>query len=278
MSSCRKWRGSFIQALYDELTPEQRTRFEEHLKTCPKCAADYARFASTLRIMDQRERPEPEDVFWAGYWDRLAPRLETTGKTRAAVHGWKNRVTKVFAIQPHWAIGAAAAAALLVVGIFIGKIAFGPSAIDTDGGSHPVRGSRDTAKMTSLPARAERYLERSQILLLGLVNFDPETEDPEALDLTQQRAVSQQLVREAGLLKAELSGPPDRKLVALIQDLEVILLQIANLESEQDLAAIEMVKAGVDRRGILLKIDLEAMRQVEETDTAEPDRAGERAI
>ena len=46
-------------------------------------------------------------------------------------------------------------------------------------------------------------------------------------------------------------------------DLEVILLQIANLETEYDLPTIEMVKSGVDRRGVLLKINIEEMRKNE---------------
>ena len=48
---------------------------------------------------------------------------------------------------------------------------------------------------------------------------------------------------------------------ALIDDLEVILLQIANLEAEHDVPAIELVRSGVDRRGILLKIQVEQMRR-----------------
>ena len=46
-------------------------------------------------------------------------------------------------------------------------------------------------------------------------------------------------------------------------DLEVILLEIANLETEYDLPTIEMVKSGVDRRGVLLKINIEEMRKNE---------------
>jgi hypothetical protein len=50
-------------------------------------------------------------------------------------------------------------------------------------------------------------------------------------------------------------------MVDLITDLELILLQIANLESEYNIPEIEMVKSGVDRRGILLKINIEEMRR-----------------
>ena len=66
-------------------------------------------------------------------------------------------------------------------------------------------------------------------------------------------------VKEAAFLKTELTSPDQQRLHNLIADLEVILLQIANLESQIDVDGIEMVKSGVDRRGILLKINLEEM-------------------
>ena len=63
---------------------------------------------------------------------------------------------------------------------------------------------------------------------------------------------------------------PQNQIYNLISDLEVILLQIANLESEYNLPAIEMVKNGVDRKGILLKINIEEMRKYK---SAEPNKS-----
>jgi hypothetical protein len=98
------------------------------------------------------------------------------------------------------------------------------------------------------------------MLLLGLVNFDSDSEDAYALNLPYQKQISQNLVNEASFLKEELDAPAHQQLRDLIEDLEIILLQIANLESEHDLSGIELVKSGVDRRGILLKINLEEMQ------------------
>jgi hypothetical protein len=61
-------------------------------------------------------------------------------------------------------------------------------------------------------------------------------------------------------LKKELSNTNDRRLEKLVGDLELILLQIKNLEEKEDLPEIELVKSGVDRKGLLLKINLEQMR------------------
>ncbi|HEY4490640.1 MAG TPA: hypothetical protein VI958_01525, partial [Acidobacteriota bacterium] len=107
-----------------------------------------------------------------------------------------------------------------------------------------------------------RFLERSETVLLALVNFDPDQEATETLNLGRQKALSQQLVREASYLQGQLKQPENRKLQKLVSDLQVILLQIANLEEKQDFPEIDLVKGGVDRKGILLKINLEQMRMV----------------
>ena len=42
----------------------------------------------------------------------------------------------------------------------------------------------------------------------------------------------------------------------LVEELELILLEIANLEEEQDIENIELIKSGIDRKALLLKIYL----------------------
>jgi hypothetical protein len=265
MRDCKSYRKAFIEALYDEMNPDQRRNFDAHLESCEDCAAAYAKLKSALGIMGKREREEPEDVFWTGYWDRLADRLESPEKISDRSESRWKRLVQTLTVQPTWAYGTAAAVGLLIIGVFIGKLVYGPSTGDKRGiAPIPIaESSPQSAEMTALDQRTERYLNRSKVLLLGLINFDAETEDPYTLNLPQQRDISQNLVEEAGYLKSELSESADNKLLQLITDLEVILLQIANLESEYDLSAVDMVKSGVDRRGILLKINLEEMQRAD---------------
>lgn len=114
-----------------------------------------------------------------------------------------------------------------------------------------------------LETRARHYMDRSKVLLLGLVNFDPSADDPAALDLPRRQAAARRLVDEAAPLKDDLAAADEQRLRELVADLEVILLQIANLEAEHDVPAIEMVRSGVDRRALLLKINVEQMRLAE---------------
>ena len=264
MDNCQQYRKNFIDALYNGLSPEEQQDFDAHLKTCSECETAFSSLGMTLGVMDQRRRPEPDPVFWSGYWDRLVTRLEGKETTKTFIPGLWRRLTRFFILQPNWAIGTAAAVGLLLIGVFIGKLVFSPMDSGLQISDSSTDASSEDARMVSLESRTGKYLRRSKILLLGLINFDSETEDFYTLDLPRQKEISQQLVHEASFLRNELQNSAQMQLLQLITDLEVILLQIANLESEHDLSAIEMVKSGVDRRGVLLKINLQEMRQVED--------------
>jgi hypothetical protein len=168
------------------------------------------------------------------------------------------RIGRLFPSLPRWSYQVAAAAALVVVGILIGRNIFSPQTPLTTA----QRGPTEAALIpVSDPAvdRAHDYLERSKLLLLGLVNYDAENDDPYALDLPRRKEISRELVTQAADIKGSLTGSGQARLRELIGDLEVILLQIANLEAEQDLEAVEFVQRGVEEKGIFLKIDLTQM-------------------
>lgn len=251
MSERHPAKERLIEALYGELDAAEKERHELHLRSCPACASEQAALAATLRLMDKRERPDPGPEFWAGYWDRLSRRMvwEAAGEERRP--SLVERLARPFARLPRWSLQAAGAAALLLVGMLVGGRLLPPS------GS-----GRMVSTAAAPPAavvKAESFVDRSQVLLLGLVNHDPSTEDAYALDLERKKAVSRGLAAEAPALQAALGEGGEKRLRALVADLEVILMQIANLESGQDLEAVELIKQGVDSKGILLKIDLSRM-------------------
>ena len=262
MNNCRKCRSMFVEAIYGELTSDQQERFKSHLESCPKCAEEFAGMKSSTEIMNKRVRTEPDAHYWEGYWDHLAERMEREENQVSKFSALWQHFKKNLYFEPRLTYRLAGAVALLVIGIFIGKLYFaGGSSTDFQYGIAE-QDLKMSAEQTAVKVRADRYIARSKVLLLGMINFDPETEDAYALNLPYQKKISQNLVQEAVVLKNELSDPAYEQLRELIGDLEVILLQIANLESELDIDGIEMVKSGADRRGILLKINLEEMQSV----------------
>ena len=63
-------------------------------------------------------------------------------------------------------------------------------------------------------------------------------------------------MKEAAFLKGGLARSKNERVKQLVEELELILLEIANLEEEQDVENIELIKSGIDRKALLLKIYL----------------------
>jgi hypothetical protein len=261
MKECKKCRGLFVEALYDEVKAEDRAFLERHLASCSACAAEYEAMGKTLRAMDARVRPDPGQEFWNGYWERLAARKESEQAVLWQRRPWWKRLARMGDALPRWAFQAAAAALLIAFGILVGRSVFSPRPAPLEIARQAAKAPEVIPAQTDPVLRAQNYIDRSKLLLLALVNYNPATEDPYALNLPYQKQISQSLVTEADRLKSDLKGPGQRRLRELISDLETILIQIANLESENDLEAVEFVKQGVANRGLLLKINLSEMRQ-----------------
>ena len=251
MINCRISKDRMIEALYGELGPSDKERFDDHLRSCPACASEYSAMGETLKLMDKRERPDPGPAFWAGYWDRLSRRRlwEATEEGRRPFLGV--RLVRLFSRLPRWSYQTAGAAALLLVGILIGSRLITPPV--------PVSPSTRGAVESGAVVKAENYIERSKILLLGLVNYDAAKEDAYAFDLGGKKTMSRELAAQAPAIRGALNERGQKRLRDLVSDLEVIMMQIANLGSGQDVEGVELIKQGVDRRGIFLKIDLDRM-------------------
>ncbi|OQX95445.1 hypothetical protein B6I21_05395 [candidate division KSB1 bacterium 4572_119] len=258
MNSCQKCKSLFLDAFYNELNAEEKSSFLAHLKSCPKCNEEFSRLSDTLGTMRKRQRIEPEADFWENYWDKLEPKLTPQISLFSRVKEWLQNVRVNFRFEPAVVYRFAGAAALLLIGIFIGKLYFGQSQVIQQ--QEFTNAINESESLSAVNVRANRYLERSKVLLLALVNFDPENEDVYALNIPRQKKISRALVQEAEYLKSELAAPDQEQLKALVSDLEMILMQIANFETEYNLQGIEMVKSGVSRKGILLKINLEEMQ------------------
>lgn len=261
MSDCKKCKPLFLEAFYEELDTQQKQFFRDHLLVCENCRSEFEEMKSTLNFMSRRVRPEPTKKFWDSYEERLDQRIEKEEASQDEREPWRIKLLRPFSLAPKWTYQAAAALVLIVAGVFIGRIIFSPSVSEIKQVSQPPRLITQQQPQAELVLRTQNYIERSKLILLALVNFDPATEDPYALDLPYQRRVSRELVQEAGFLKRELAQSDQERLEHLIAGLEVILLQIANIEAENDFEAIEIVKEGVNSRGILMEINLTDLRR-----------------
>jgi hypothetical protein len=261
MSDCKKCRDLFLEAYYKDLDAQEEQTFNDHISVCEKCRTEFGEISATLQFTSKRIRPEPPQEFWDSYEKRLAKRIHKDQAPQVIIKPRWNKPWTSFNLAPRWTYQVAAGLMLIVAGVLIGRMIFSPSVPGIQQASQQSGLVTQYLPETDLVHRSHDYIDRSKLILLALVNFDAAIEDPFALDLPFQKQISRVLVQQASLLKKELAESEQEELKSLIISLEVILLQIANLESENDFESIELVKEGINRGGILMRINLTDLRR-----------------
>ncbi|HES59851.1 MAG: hypothetical protein JW956_13890 [Calditrichaceae bacterium] len=260
MQSCKNYKKYFVQALYTELDAVVLENLQKHLEKCTECRKEYNQMKNTIKQLDINNIKDPGEEYWDNYWSNLENRMVEDSIQRANSAAQR----KNFSTHPQirtWTIRILSAAAMLLIGIGIGYLYFGnPEPMDQSiKGLTPV-------KMTAYPQEAVDYLDRSKILLLGFINFDTDNIDPTSMDFSRQQQVANSLIKQAAVLKNDLKGRENQRVLALIKELEIILLQISNYEKEFDIPAIDLIKSGVDNNAIMMKINLEEIMRASSKD------------
>lgn len=74
--TCHDYKNVMMGYLDDELEPEQKKAFEEHLASCPECKSELQEFKRLKQITDEVSLVEPEDKIWEQYWLSIYNRIE----------------------------------------------------------------------------------------------------------------------------------------------------------------------------------------------------------
>jgi hypothetical protein len=245
--ACRRFRRAFPQALWGELDAARRAALEAHLAACPRCAAELAGLRQTLALVDGVEPPAASPRF-AHLWDRLAPELDRLDRVdRPDRAGAASRV-------PRWTTGLLAAAALFALGLLAGRVVWRPAPPPAAAGAAEV-GER----VAALEARLDRYLERATPILLAISNRTP-AEAAAAVETGPERALALELAVEAAALREDLHGLRRGRGPRLVDDLERIFLQVANLPDADYAEGMALVRSTLEREAILLEVSLERLR------------------
>jgi len=234
MDKCQEYINSLIDGSYQQMNDENRQKFEKEMDK--DCLDSFNKMKSTLQLMEQYQVPDPGKEYWDNYWDKLEERLETSKKSSSIPWSALMRI-----------------AAILFVGVFIGYLIFGSPDIPNE----IADSTNPDIQMAALNKKTADVLEDSKILLLGIVNMNSPEDNSEIIDFSFQKKISNDLLLQTADLKQQLSKIKNRRMVSLINELELILMQIANLEDDFDLPAIEMVKQGAENQSLLFKINME---------------------
>jgi hypothetical protein len=261
--NCKQCQDKIVEALYEELTEDTKTEFNAHLVSCKDCSAQYEKMQDTVNIMNKREGVNLNEIDWELHWKSIQSKINSE-QDKIKPAPLKEKFLLHPSHIPSWAYGIAAVF-LIVVGIFIGRTVWfsNPNASKVIV-QNPVVSPNAVDSVTT---QVLEYLGRSKSLLLGVVNANDNGYSE--VTFSKQQKISRQLIQRASYLKTALDKPDQQQLKQLIGDLEIILMQLANIEVKPGIPAVEMVKRGVDQKSILFKINVEEIKSAVRESTSD---------
>jgi len=268
MNDHKKFNRLIEPALYGELKEADAEFFHAHVRSCAECAAEYNALAETLGMVRDRHRVEADQEFMESFWSSIAPRLTPEKDSiPSRIHSFFAPLTA----RPSRSYRIAGAAAILIVGIVIGRY-FEKETVITS--QQIIAAQHDSLADQQAAIQALQYIERSKLLLMGLTNYTGGEDDIETLNLPNQKRISRELITQAAELKKALRGQSNQEIRKLVSDIELILMQVANLDAKIGLSGVEVIKDGVKAKGIILKIYIQEMNNHDKSTAPVKDNAG----
>jgi hypothetical protein len=226
---------------YAEGTAADRARVRAHLEQCQECRAVDRDLQAVLTAVDSAPITEPPSGFERDMWARIEPLLPVR-------HAWYTRWN---AMVPRLAV-AASIGVLLVAAFTAGRI-----------WERPPTGSsaRDEQNLNErlLRSEVEDHLERSQRMLVELVNADYEIGAPIAGD----RARAADLVAAGRLYRRSAEQVGDSEIGALLEDLERVLVEVANGPADIAPNDLTRLRQRIDDQDLVFRVRVVA-REIRE--------------
>jgi hypothetical protein len=219
-----------------------REQIDAHAKECGECRQELARIEAVFAALNAMPVPDPGADYGQRVWRQIAPRLP---EKSPRMNWWKG----FFA--PGRLITVGALAAVIVLAFLAGRITKRELP-----GVEPVATNVDAGKVRErvLVVAVGEHLGRSEMVLMELENAQPAQSGQRVVNIaaTQQRAES--LLEENRLYRQTALHDGDRGMANTLDELERVLLDIANSPDSVTPAQFESLRKRIEDRGILFKV------------------------
>ena len=277
---CGRARRAMPLRYYSALPAGEGEALDRHLASCSGCASDWEAMRRALDAAD------PETVFPMEKevdWDRQARDTVLRARTAAAAGTarpsapspapWRRPFATLVPAAARWAVLAAAVLiAVLLVNGWPGRRAAGPDGVPSPSASAGLPSDESVRESAALIENrlarrgATRYLTDSRVLLLNLVQAPARCRKADGeFDITFEKEKSRELLRRKNLHEGNLDTLRDRRLADLVGQLESLLIQVASLGDCASARQIHDLREQIEKRQILLRIDLFTREMQEKT-------------
>ncbi|MFQ5605697.1 MAG: zf-HC2 domain-containing protein [bacterium] len=272
---CEKVEVLISAHLDGEVTPSDWQEAQAHIQSCVRCAETLRRFEHSTRLFQQtlsRFQPAHEA------WTKIESRLQNQPSSLFARWcGTLRHLWEVYIVRPPAYIRTAQitfAVAVIAFMFFIknpfqtepttSNLVKKESTAPTVNSGFPAQPGRSLERtQMSQPEWTEEiqnYFEQTAVLLMEIKNSEPEKE---AMDLASLRSQSQKLLEKSVLIKNDLQDSELTELSSTVEQLQLVLMELANLKEKNEKLDIEMLKAIILKQDILIKIEIFDLKSFE---------------
>ena len=242
----REDRERLVLHLAGELGEEESEALEKELSRDPELRRELEELSRSVELTCLQVPPEPGEEYWRGFWARLQPRLRQRSWWRRALDAMPHERW----LWPAAAFGTVAAA--LVVAVMVLHNLTVPQEPTPMVQTATVRIARTEG---FFERAAGEHLQRSRLLLQDLVNVASNGEPPmEALLDSRRRG--EELLSDNRSLRLAAERHQNERLSGLLEELETVMLDIANLDPEIATDMLPAIQRRIERHNLLIKIEV----------------------
>jgi hypothetical protein len=220
---------------YRDGESRSRESFASHLKDCLECRREMDRIEAVFAALDAMPIPDPGADYSARVWQQLAPRLP---EKRAS---WWQAL-----LQPRRLVLAGALAAIVLLAFYAGRVT-------KDNPPAPAVADNGKVRERVLVVAVGDHLGRSEMILMELANAEPE-KGQKLVNISSEQKRAENLLEENRLYRQTALRDGDTLMASTLDELERVLLDIANSPGEVTPAQFESIQKRIADKGILLKV------------------------
>jgi hypothetical protein len=244
----------------DELTlyyygeGRRRHHIEQHLESCPTCAATYRDITGTLAMVAAPEPPERGDQYGLEIWQRIRHKLPERESGFSRFSGfWRFSGFERFS-----GFGLAAAAAILMIAAFAGGRAWQRSATpvvttatNTANPAHPENAANpvnpENRTNQILLASVAEHLDRSERVLSDIMNA------PRG-DISAEQRWANDLIDASRLYRQDAVDAGEDSVASVLDELERNLIEVVHSPSRISAADLDQIRRRIDAASLLFKV------------------------
>ena len=224
-----------ILHFYGEHAPADRARIDAHLGSCAECQSLWDEIGRTLTAVGDADVPEPPAHFERVMWARVSAALPP----RTSPWSWR-------ALVPLTSFGA------LAIALALGGRTPAPEApaVETAQATPSPDAEAFEARERALFTALDGHLAQTEMLLIELMNGP----DRATSDFGFARTTAEDLVASGRLYRATAVSTGHRRVAAVLEDLEPVLVEVARSPEQVDSATVRSLRERIDDDGLLFKV------------------------